>query len=111
MLQRLKGAIFHKQKKLEKLKKMSRLVAICQKARQSEKKMAKRYGNLFTTVASISNLYEAFTCAAKTRELQPDVLKFSANPDVNLAKLHYELTAQTYERGKINQFKVYDPNV
>lgn len=71
--------------------------------------MAKRYGNLFSTVASIGNLYEAFRNAAKSRELQPDVLKFSADLDVNLAKLHYELTSQTYKRGKVNQFTVYDP--
>ncbi len=69
----------------------------------------KRYGNLFATVASFENLYAAFRNASRTRELQPEVLKFSMNLEENLAALHYELTTQTYRRGKVNQFIVYDP--
>ena len=71
--------------------------------------MAKRYGNLFETVVSFDNLYAAFRNASKTRELQPEVLKFSMNLEENLAALHYELTTQTYKRGTVNQFIVYDP--
>lgn len=69
----------------------------------------KRYGNLFETVVSFDNLYAAFRNASKTRELKPDVLNFSMNLEENLAALHYELTSQTYKRGTVNQFIVYDP--
>lgn len=71
--------------------------------------MAKTVGNLFETVASYDNLYEAYLEARKGKRQFTDVARFSANLEENLTNIHNHLIWGTWKPGKARTFRVFEP--
>ena len=71
--------------------------------------MPKRYGDLYATICSFDNLYEAYLKAAEHRDLRIEVLEFTFHLEENLNELHEELMSMSYQRGEMKIFYVYDP--
>ena len=69
----------------------------------------KRIGNLWPAVIERGNLVRAFHQAARGKRHKVEVLRFARDLDGNLDRLREELENRTFETGKFNVFKVYDP--
>lgn len=69
----------------------------------------KRIGNLFETIVSYENLYQAYLNAKKGKRFRSEVLQFSHNLESNLIELQNELITKTYRVGKYREFYVYEP--
>ena len=69
----------------------------------------KRIGNLWPAVIERGNLVRAFHQAARGKRRKQEVRRFAENLDENLDKLRRELIGRSFETGKFNVFKVFDP--
>lgn len=67
------------------------------------------YNNLYSSIYSFENLYDAYLKARKKKRYHSEVLEFSANLEENLIELQNELIYKTYEPGRYKEFYVYDP--
>jgi len=71
--------------------------------------VAKTYKNLYPSVVSFENLYQAFKKAAKGKRSQPNVAAFEFDLEANLFRLQEELQAGTYRHGPYDSFYIRDP--
>ena len=69
----------------------------------------KRIGNLWPSVMERGNLARAFHQAALGKRRKIEVRRFARDLDSNLDLLRRELEDRTFETGRFNVFKVYDP--
>lgn len=69
----------------------------------------KRVGNLYETICSYENLFEAYLNARRNKRFRRDVLEFTHNLEGNLADLQKELVNETYQIGLHREFFVYEP--
>ncbi len=69
----------------------------------------KRIGNLWPAVIERGNLVRAFHQAARGKRRKQEVRRFAENLDENLECLRHELMDRSFETGKFNVFKVFDP--
>lgn len=69
----------------------------------------KRIGNLWPAVIERGNLVRAFHQAARGKRRKQEVRRFAENLDENVDGLRQELEDRTFETGRFNVFKVFDP--
>jgi hypothetical protein len=69
----------------------------------------KRIGHLWPHIVERGNLVRAFHQAARGKRRKQEVRRFAENLDENLDRLRQELMNRTFETGKFNVFKVFDP--
>jgi RNA-directed DNA polymerase len=69
----------------------------------------KAYKNLYSTVTSFENLYQAFKKAARGKRGQANVAAFEFDLEKNLFQLQEELQARTYRHGRYDSFYIHDP--
>lgn len=69
----------------------------------------KRIGNLWPAVIERGNLVRAFHQAARGKRRKQEVRRFAEHLDENLDRLRQELEDRSFETGKFNVFKVFDP--
>lgn len=69
----------------------------------------KRISNLYDTICSFENIYEAYKSARKCKRYRREVLNFTANLESNLINIQQELLNKTYTVGEYREFYVYDP--
>ena len=70
--------------------------------------MVKTYKNLYESVCSFENLFEAYLKARRRKRYRQDVLEFSYNLEENLIEIKQELENQTYKHGSYRKFYVHD---
>ena len=85
------------------------LVAIAKTRRNSTK--MKRAGNLFEQICSVENLQQAYKNAKKHKKNSYGARLFDKDIEMNLLKLHKELSDQTYRTGKYFVFIKRTPKV
>lgn len=71
--------------------------------------MAKQIKNVYKTLYSYENLYQAYLEARKGKRFRDEVLKFSYNLEENLMEISEELKNHTYKVGGYREFYVYEP--
>lgn len=71
--------------------------------------MTKQIKNVYETLYTYENLYEAYLNARKNKRYRDEILKFSFNLEENLMEISKELKAHTYKVGKYREFYVYEP--
>lgn len=71
--------------------------------------MAKQIKNIYETLCSYENLYQAYLHARLGKRYRDEVMKFSFNLEENLMELRNELLNQTYEIGGYREFFVWEP--
>ncbi|CAN2042017.1 RNA-directed DNA polymerase [Candidatus Magnetomoraceae bacterium gMMP-15] len=69
----------------------------------------KRYGNLFKSISSFSNLFEASRKARLGKRYKSSIAAFEFNLENELLKLNAELLEQTYKPQGYYEFHIYDP--
>ncbi len=69
----------------------------------------KRIGHLWPSVIERGNLLRAFHQAARGKRNKIEVRRFALDLDGNLDELRRQLENRTFETGKFNVFKVFDP--
>lgn len=69
----------------------------------------KRIGNLYNTITSLENLYEADEKAQKGKSGQYGVKLHNCNKEANLLALQDMLISKTYRTSQYDVFKVYEP--
>lgn len=71
--------------------------------------MTKQIKNVYNTLCTYENLYEAYLQARKCKRYRDEILKFSFNLEENLMEIGEELKAHTYKVGGYREFYVYEP--
>ena len=71
--------------------------------------MAKSFDNLYPTITSFQNLWQAYRKAAKGKRGQQGVAEFEYRLESNLLALQAELQAKTYRPGAYDSFYIFDP--
>lgn len=71
--------------------------------------MAKQIKNIYKTLYSYENLYQAYLEARKGKRFRDEVLSFSYNLEENLMQISDELKNHTYKVGGYREFYVYEP--
>lgn len=71
--------------------------------------MPKTYGNLWEKISLWENLYRSYLKARKGHKLNPEILRFQADLEVNLTNIHNHLLYKSWRPGPWRQFWVYDP--
>jgi retron-type reverse transcriptase len=69
----------------------------------------KRYGNLYSKIITIDNLYKAAKKAEKGKRYQSKVAGFNFLLEPELLELQKELTNRTYQPGKYHSFDIHVP--
>lgn len=69
----------------------------------------KRIGNLWPAVIERGNLARAFHQAARGKRHKLEVRRFGADLDASLTALRVQLIERTFDTGKFNVFKVFEP--
>ena len=69
----------------------------------------KRIKNIYESIYSFDNLFEAYLSARKGKRFRQDVLRFTANLEENLIALQNELMWGTYNVGRYREFYVSEP--
>ena len=69
----------------------------------------KRIGNLWPAIIERGNLARAFHQAARGKRNKIEVRRFARDLDGNLDELRLQLQDRTFDTGKFNVFKVFDP--
>lgn len=69
----------------------------------------KTYKNLYQQIYDFENLHRAYLQARRCKRYKGDVLRFSANLEDNLINIQNHLIWKTYQVGRYNYFKVYEP--
>lgn len=71
--------------------------------------MSKQIKNIYETLYSYENLYEAYLNARKNKRFRDEVLEFSFNLEEKLMEISYELKRHTYKISGYREFFVYEP--
>jgi retron-type reverse transcriptase len=71
----------------------------------------KRIGNLYQQVYSFDNLLISYYAARKRKSAKNYAIDFEWNLEKELLQIQKELRDKTYEPGKYQQFKIYDPKL
>lgn len=71
--------------------------------------MAKQIKNIYETLYSYENIYQAYINARKNKRFRDEVLSFSYNLEENLLQISDELKNHTYKVGGYREFYVYEP--
>lgn len=69
----------------------------------------KRLNNLYDSICSISNLYEAYSKARKGKSKSYGVQKFEENLDTNINQIYCELISGTYKTSEYKVFSIFEP--
>lgn len=69
----------------------------------------KRKGNLTEQIASLDNLYLAYTKAKRRKACKKEVLLFAEKFDANIQKLRTDILNGHADVGHYHYFKIYDP--
>jgi len=69
----------------------------------------KRVGNLMPDIADLSNLYNAYYKAVKSKRHKADALEYTKNLDLNLSLLSNQFLTGNIETGNYHYFKIFDP--
>ncbi len=65
--------------------------------------------NIYSTIVSKENLYQAAYMASKGRRYRDTTADFNFRLEEEIGRLHGELSAKTYRHGKYRLFTIYDP--
>ncbi|WP_034869277.1 reverse transcriptase domain-containing protein [Clostridium lundense] len=71
--------------------------------------MSKQIKNVYETLCTYENLYQAYLNARKNKRYRDEVLDFSFNLEEKLMEISYELKTHTYKIGGYREFFVYIP--
>ena len=71
--------------------------------------MAKRISGLWPKIIQPSSLLEAAERACAGKKNRPDVARFLLNMDMEIIRLHRELSEGTYQPGQYQHFRIRDP--
>lgn len=69
----------------------------------------KTYKNLFATICSLENLYDAAKKAQQGKRFQEDVVRFNLDLEKNILRLRRHLQQQTYQPEDYESFYIYEP--
>lgn len=69
----------------------------------------KRFGNLYSRICDIDNLYLAYTKARKGKGRSYGVIQFEKELDNNILSLHKELVEAVYKTSPYSVFTIHDP--
>lgn len=69
----------------------------------------KRFGNLYSRIFDIDNLYLAYTKARKGKGKSYGVIRFEKELDNNILSIHKELAECTYHTSDYETFTIHDP--
>ncbi len=71
--------------------------------------MAKTYQNLFESIVSFTNLWQAAQKAQKGKRYKKNVLAFNQAIEKNLFELQEALLTKTYRQGEYKHFEIFEP--
>ncbi|KGK88052.1 reverse transcriptase domain-containing protein [Clostridium sp. HMP27] len=71
--------------------------------------MSKMIKNIYPTLCTYENLYNAYLEARKNKRFRNEVLEFTFNLEENLMELSTELKNKTYKISGYREFVIYDP--
>lgn len=71
--------------------------------------MPKRYGDLYTKIIDIKNLYKAYMLARRGKRYKNEVIRYKLDLYENLSILYKELKTLTYKTGEYKKFYIYEP--
>ncbi len=71
--------------------------------------MSKKYRNLYSLIVDPENIRLASERAAKGKRQSFGYLAFKENYELNLKKIEYELTNETWQPGPMREFFIYEP--
>lgn len=69
----------------------------------------KRHGNLFNTISSKENIYEAYIKARKGRSWQDTIKDFEKDLEHNITNIHESLINKTYTTSPYEVFQIHEP--
>lgn len=65
--------------------------------------------HVLDAICTIKNALKAYQKARKCKRYRPEVLRFEANRETNLARAILDIRNGTYKAGRYYVFKVYEP--
>lgn len=72
-------------------------------------KAMKRFGNLYSKICELDNLYLAYSKAKQGKSKTYGVIHFEKNLSGNILKIQQELISETYKTSEYSVFMIHDP--
>jgi len=102
---------YYKDRDLGTCQKTTNSKGVSRQTENSNKKSKamKRIGNLYDTICSTENLYEAYLKAKQGKAKSYGVVLFDKNFESNMETIQAELISGCYRTSEYSVFKIYDP--